>query len=84
MNVKIYYQDGSSEDHLLNNGEHFADYIGPFDVPGSKLALKTKQGYQVRYLKIVPDRTEEPIERIELIKQEHGSSPITVAITVEG
>src|SRR5207249_3502588 len=37
MIVRLHYADGSTEDHPLRNGVHFADYIRPVDVPGSKL-----------------------------------------------
>ena len=48
-------QDGSTEDHLLKNGVHFADYIRQVDVPGSKLAFLLR-GKQIRYLTIDPKR----------------------------
>ncbi len=56
MVVRIHYQDGTSEDHRLLDGIHFADYINSqIEVPESKLAFKLR-GQQVRYLKIVPAR----------------------------
>ena len=84
MNVKIHYADGTTEDQLLRDGVHFADYIGPFEVPESEAAFKVQRGFQVRYLKVVPKRQDAVIEKIELIKMRHPSSPITVAITLEG
>ena len=38
MIVRIAYEDGSTEEHELKNGVHFADVNGARDVPGSKLA----------------------------------------------
>jgi putative membrane-bound dehydrogenase-like protein len=83
MNVRLHYGDGTSEDHLLRDGVHFADYIGPFDVPQSEAAFQVQRGFQVRYLKVVPERQDVAVERVELIKVPHTSSPITMAITVE-
>ena len=54
MIVRLHYADGTTEDHALKNGVHFADYIGAKDVPGSKLAFKLG-GQQVRYLTVVPE-----------------------------
>src|SRR5262249_9209992 len=36
--VRLHYADGKTEDHVLKNGEHLADYIRRVDVPGSKFA----------------------------------------------
>src|SRR5262249_40880106 len=49
MIVRIHYAGGSVEDHPLENGVHFADYIRVVDVPGSKLAFNLR-GQQIRYL----------------------------------
>ena len=66
MIVRIKYEDGSTEDHELKNGVHFADVNGGKDVPGSKLAFKLG-GQQVRYLTVRPGRRR-PIASIELVK----------------
>ncbi len=55
MIVRLHYADGSVEDHPLENGVHFADYIRVVDVPGSKLAFNLR-GQQVRYLVVIPRR----------------------------
>ncbi len=54
MIVRIKYEDGTTEDHELKNGVHFADVNGEQDVPGSKLAFKLG-GQQVRYLTVTPE-----------------------------
>ncbi len=82
MIVRLHYADGEREDHPLRNGQHFADYIGPFEVPQSKLAFKLRN-QQVRYFAINPARRE-AIERIELVKGPDQTAPIIMAITVEG
>jgi hypothetical protein len=82
MIVRLHYHDGKAEDHALKDGVHFADYIGKFDVPGSKLAFRMKGGQQVRYLAIHPRRAEK-IDRIELVKGPDRTAPIVMAVTVE-
>jgi uncharacterized protein len=81
MIVRLHYADGSTEDHELQNGVHFADYIRRVDVPGSKFAFNLK-GRQIRYLSVQPKRGE-AIERIELVKGEDETAPVVMAITVE-
>jgi putative membrane-bound dehydrogenase-like protein len=81
MIVRLKYADGTTEDHELKNGEHFADYIGPFDVPGSKLAFRLR-GQQIRYLAIQPKK-DAVIDEIELIKGPDATAPIVMAVTVE-
>lgn len=83
MTVRLHYADGKTEDHPLRDGVHFADYIGDFDVPGSEKAFRFRRGYQMRYIKINPERPQEVITKLELIKNRHNSSPITMAITAE-
>lgn len=83
MIVRIHYADGATEDHELLDGIHFADYITHgADVPESKLAFKLRD-QQIRYLAVVPRRAER-IESIELVKGDHHSAPVVMAITVEG
>lgn len=81
MIVRIKYADGKTEDHPLENGVHFADYIRPVDVPQSKLAFKLR-GQQIRFLSVFPKR-QEAIEKIELVKGPDGTAPIVMAVTVE-
>lgn len=81
MIVRLYYADGVTEDHSLYDGQHFADYIGRFDVPKSKFAFALR-GQQLRYFAIKPVRGEE-IEKIGLIKGQDRSAPIVVAVTIE-
>ena len=73
---------GESEDHDLKNGEHFADYIRRIDVAKSKFAFALR-GQQLRYLTVNPQRND-VIERIEFVKGTDQSSPIVMAVTVEG
>jgi len=79
--VRLHYKDGTTENHELRNGEHFADYIRRVDVPGSKFAFALR-GQQVRYLAVTPKR-EETIQRIELVKGKDATAPVIMAVTVE-
>jgi hypothetical protein len=81
MIVRLHYADGSTEDHELKNGVHFADYIRVVDVPESKLAFRLR-GQQIRYLAIEPKRAD-PIENVELVKGPDSTAPIVMAVTVE-
>ncbi len=81
MIVRLHYADGTTEDHELKNGEHFADYIRRVDVPGSKFAFALRR-QQVRYLAVTPKRAEE-IKQIEFVKGPDPTSPIVMAVTVE-
>ena len=71
--VRLHYADGKVEDHRLENGVQFADYIRVVDVPGSKLAF-TLGEQQIRYFSVEP-RRKDPIERIELVKGPDQSAP---------
>jgi putative heme-binding domain-containing protein len=82
MIVRLHYEDGKTEDHPLYDGEHFADYIGVFNVPKSKLAYKLRN-QQVRYLAVHP-KLATPIKSIELVKGSDRTAPVVMALTVEG
>lgn len=82
MTVRLHYADGSTEDHELRNGEHFADYIRRVDVPGSEFAYALR-GQQLRYLAIHPRRTE-GLTSIEFVSGGGISAPVVMAVTVEG
>ena len=79
--VRLHYEGGQTEDHVLKNGEHIADYIGKKEVPGSKFAFDL-QGKQLRYLAIHPQRRNK-IERIEFIKGQDENAVIFMAVTIE-
>jgi uncharacterized protein len=81
MIVRLHYADGKTEDHPLRDGVHFADYIRPIDVPGSKLAFRLR-GQQLRYLSVAPN-SPAPLASIELVKGPDRTAPIVMAVTVE-
>lgn len=82
VTVRLTYEDGKTEDHILRNGEHFADYIRRTDVPKSEFAFQLR-GQQIRYLAIQPKR-DANIKTMKLIKGADPTSPIFMAITLEG
>lgn len=82
LTVRLKYADGQTEDHVTKNGEVWADYIRRVDVPGSKFAYRLR-GQQIRYFSVIPKRPEK-IESIELVKGNDETSPIIMAVTVEG
>ncbi len=81
MIVRLHYASGTVEDHPLENGVHFADYIRVVNVPGSKLAFNLHDR-QVRYLAIEPKK-KETIDRIELVKGPDDSAPVVMAVTID-
>jgi hypothetical protein len=82
LTLRIRYADGQVENHELRNGEYFADYIRRVDVPHSKFAYFVRQ-QQVRYFAVFPRRPE-TIEHIDLLKGRDVTSPVVLAVTVEG
>jgi putative membrane-bound dehydrogenase-like protein len=79
--VRLHYADGTIEDHSLENGVHFADYIRVFNVPGSKLAFNLR-GRQIRFLTVLPKKRG-TIDRVELVKGPDETAPIVMAMTVD-
>lgn len=79
--VRFHYADGTTEDHDLINGQHFADYIRRIDVPKSEFAFALR-GQQVRYLAVQP-KSKQVVREVELVKGSDGSSPIVMAVTAE-
>ena len=82
MIVRLTYADGTTEDHELKDGVHFADYIRRVDVPGSQFAFAVR-GQQVRYLSVSPKRSDAVVKTIEFVKGADRSAPVVVAVTVE-
>ncbi|HVR76448.1 MAG TPA: PVC-type heme-binding CxxCH protein, partial [Planctomycetota bacterium] len=66
MIVRLHYENGTTEDHPLKNGEHLADYIRRVDVPGSKLAFRSGN-QQIRCLAVFPKESA-IIREVELVK----------------
>ncbi len=81
MTVRVAYADGTTQETVLRNGEHFADYIRRHDVPGSKFVMKLRD-QQLRYL-AVDTRADAAITRIDLVDHDHITAPIVAAITAQ-
>jgi hypothetical protein len=82
LTVRLRYEDGTTEDHALVNGVHFADYIRRVDVPGSQFAFALR-GQQIRYLAVTPRRPDAVLRGIEFVKGPDASAPVIMAVTVE-
>jgi uncharacterized protein len=80
--VTLHFAGGTTEEMVLKNGIEFADYIGSFDVPGSKEVPDLVQRGQVRWFgKDVKGRG--VIERISLESFNNEIAPTFVGITAE-
>jgi putative heme-binding domain-containing protein len=80
--VTLHFAGGGTEEMVLKNGVEFADYIGRFDVPGSKEAPELLQRGQLRWFsKEVKGR--DVIERISLESFDNSVAPVFVGITAE-
>lgn len=81
MVVRITYEDDTTEEHPLINGEHFADYIRRVDVPGSEFAFDLA-GRQIRYFAVKP-RERKALKKIQLIKGNDSTAPVVMAMTLQ-
>jgi putative membrane-bound dehydrogenase-like protein len=81
--ARLEYADGKSEEIVWKNGEEFADYVRPYEVPGSRSAgdLLTTIG-QVRWFAIIPKRPQ-VIQRIVLESFNNQLAPTFVAMTAQ-
>jgi serine/threonine protein kinase len=81
--IRLKYTDGTTEEHQWINGEHVADYIRRFDVPGSEFVFEGRTGHQVRYISVLPRKN----LSIEELSIQTGEIPeiasMVFAITVE-
>jgi putative heme-binding domain-containing protein len=81
--ARLEYADGVSEEFVWKNGEEFAGYVRPYEVPGSKSAgdLLMTIG-QVRWFAVAPKRTG-IIKRIVLESFNNQVAPTFVAMTAQ-
>ena len=78
----VRYADGQTEELVMRDGVEFADYIGAFDVPGSRATRGLVKDKQLRWFTKPLQRTGE-IASLTLESQNAGSAPTLVAITAE-
>jgi uncharacterized protein len=80
MKVIVHFADGSIEEHVLNNGEHFADYNGRPDVPLSVDAGDFTRRGQLRYFALNLGK-KAALKQVVLESFNNEIAPCTVAIT---
>jgi hypothetical protein len=78
----LHYTDGSIEEVTWRNGEEFADYVQPFEVPGSRPAADLVTDGQVRWFSYIPKRATE-IKTITLESFDNALAPTFVALTAQ-
>ncbi len=80
--VTVHFAGGTSEEMILKNGVEVADYIGKFDVPGSKEVPDLLVRGQVRtFSKAIKGRA--VVERITLESFNNTVAPTFVALTLQ-
>ncbi|MGH9374239.1 MAG: PVC-type heme-binding CxxCH protein [Vicinamibacterales bacterium] len=80
MKVTVQFADGTSEEHVLENGEHFADMSGQADVPLSTNAGDFTRRGQLRYFALNLGKTG-TLSKIVLESFDTDVVPATIAIT---
>lgn len=80
--ARLEYADGQSEEIVWKNGEEFADYTRPYEVPGSRSVGGLTDAGQLRWFTIVPKHTAE-IRKITLESFNNHIAPTFVAMTAE-
>jgi uncharacterized protein len=80
MRVTVHFADGSTEEHVLRNGEHVADFDGHADVPLSTNAGDFTRRGQLRYVAIDLKKAR-ALSKIVLESVDATVVPATVAIT---
>ena len=80
MKVTVQFADGTTEEHVLQNGEYFADALVRADVPRSVDAGDFTGRGQLRYFAINLGK-KAPLSKIVLESYDNEVVPATVAIT---
>lgn len=80
--ARLEYADGGSEEITWRNGEEFADYVRPYEVPGSRSVGGLTDSGQLRWFTIVPKRQAE-IKRILLESFDNHLAPTFIAVTAQ-
>ena len=80
--VTLHYADGTTEETVLRNGEQIADYVQPFEVPGSKAVADLVTAGQLRWFDIVPKGHGE-ITKVVLESFDNHVAPAFVAMTAQ-
>ncbi len=80
--ARLEYADGQTEEIVWKNGEEFADYTRPYEVPGSRSVGGLTDAGQLRWFAIVPKRDAE-IRKVTLESFNNHLAPTFVAITAQ-
>ena len=80
--ARLEYADGQTEEITWKNGEEFADYVRPYEVPGSRSVGGLTDAGQLRWFTIVPKRQAE-IKKIVLESFNNHLAPTFVALTAQ-
>jgi putative membrane-bound dehydrogenase-like protein len=78
----LHYADGETEEIVWKNGEEFADYVRPYEVPGSKAVPELVTSGQLRWFSFVPRRQTE-ISKVVLESFDNNVAPTFVAMTAQ-
>jgi len=80
--ARLEYADGATEEIVWKNGEEFADYVRPYEVPGSRSVGGLTDAGQLRWFTIVPKRRAE-IRKIVLESFNNHLAPTFVSMTAQ-
>ena len=80
MKVTVQFADGTSEEHVLKNGEHFAEFGSNAALPGATPAGDFTRRGQLRYFALNLKKAG-ALSRIVLESYDNDVVPCTVAIT---
>ncbi|HKX63239.1 MAG TPA: PVC-type heme-binding CxxCH protein [Verrucomicrobiae bacterium] len=78
----IVYENDETEEVTWKNGEVFADYARPYDVPGSKAVSDLTTSGQLRWFSIVP-KQKKAIRKVVLESFNNHLAPTFVAVTAQ-
>jgi putative membrane-bound dehydrogenase-like protein len=80
--ARLEYADGKKEEIIWKNGEEFADYMRPYEVPGSRSVGGLTEAGQLRWFAIVPKR-QAVIKQITLESFNNHLAPTFVSMTAQ-
>ncbi len=80
--ARLEYTDGQTEEITWKNGDEFADYTRPYEVPGSRSVGGLTDSGQLRWFTIVPKHHGE-IKKITLESFNNHLAPTFVAVTAQ-
>ena len=80
LKVTVQFADGTSQEHVLRNGEHFADAFAAADVPRVPMPAEFTRRGQVRYFALNLGKSAQ-LSRIVLESYDNDIVPATIAIT---